>query len=171
VNYDDIDDKFDLPKMIIKPLYFGMGVNVLAPMAILLVCFYLNQHVYMPNRVGTMANTLFWLFGVMALSEAGLALWWRFRLMRKPMVRRQETMEEDIRAELLRRSRPVFVMIASISLWGYLYFFLAGRFEESVFFVLFSFIVFQVVRPRYGYVRQLIRRQREMLERHELLSD
>jgi hypothetical protein len=171
VKNSDIDERFDLARLIVKPLYFGMAVNVMAPAAVLLVCFYLNQNSYMPNRVGDLAGPLLYIFGALAVVESAFALWWRVQLMKKPMLRRVETAEADIIQELYRRSRPVFILIASTSLYGIAYYSLTGRFEEAVFFVIFSFIVFQVVRPRYGFLRQLIRRQLDMVERGEVRTE
>jgi hypothetical protein len=98
----------------------------------------------------------------MAATEGAFAFWWRGKLLERPMVRRKETFQQDIMHGLFRASRPVFILIASISLYGYLYYFLTGRFSEAVFMVLFSFIVFQFVRPRFGAVNKLIERQYKM---------
>lgn len=170
MNQEVIDDKFDLAKIIIKPLYFGLIVNIAVPMVLLMVCYYMSNHYYMENRIGTFANKLFYIFGAMALAEAGLALWWRSSLFKKPMIRRVETFESDFASSLLSRIRPIFMVIASICIYGYIYYFASGRFQEAVFFVVFSFVVFQVVRPRYGWVRKLISYQKSLVSRRELLS-
>ncbi|MFQ5454378.1 MAG: hypothetical protein ACE5D6_09365, partial [Candidatus Zixiibacteriota bacterium] len=57
-----------------------------------------------------------------------------------------------------------------ISLYGFIYFFLTGRFKEAVFFVVFSFLVFQIVRPRYGFIRKLIDSQKKLVERGTFLN-
>ena len=165
------DDKFDLAKIIIKPLYFGLIVNVAVPMTLLMVCYYVSNNYYLENRIGTFANKLFYLFGALALAEAGLALWWRSSMFRKPMIRREETFETDFASSLLSRIRPIFLVIASICLYGYIYYFASGRFQEAVFFVVFSFVVFQVVRPRYGWVRKLISHQKSLVSHGEFLSE
>ncbi len=169
--HDIFDDNYDLSRIIVKPLYFGLLVNIMLPVALLLVCYYLSNNHYIENRLGRAANTLFWVFGMLSLMEAGFSLWWRSGLFKKPMIRRLETFESDFTTSLLSRSRPVFLVIASISLYGYVYFFITGRFQEAVFFIVLSFIVFQVVRPRYGYVRKLIKYQKGLVDRGELLSN
>lgn len=171
MNRTRYDEEFDLARIVVRPLYFGMVANVFVPMVLLLLCYYVNNKYYLENRIGDFANSLFYLFGVLALGQAAVALWWRHSRFRKPMIRRAETFEADFSDGLLQRSRPVFVLIASISLWGYIYFFFTGRFREAVFFVVFSFLVFQVVRPRYGYVRRLIGYQKELVKRRELPGD
>ena len=165
------DDKYDLAKIIIKPLYFGLIVNVAVPMVLLMVCYYVNNNNYLENRVGTFANELFYLFGALALAEAVLALWWRSSLFKKPMIRRSGTFETDFTSSLLSRTRVIFLVIASICIYGYVYYFVSGRFQEAVFFVVFSFVVFQVVRPRYGWVRKLISHQKSLVARGEFLSE
>ncbi|MFH1686308.1 MAG: hypothetical protein ABIE70_02150 [bacterium] len=167
--YEDYSG-LDLTRIIVKPLYFGMLVNIIAPMAGLFVCYWLNnQDTPMENRVGDFANTLYYIIGAVALSQAGLALWWRQKSFARPMVRSMESFEDDLRDSLIAASKPVFILIAAISLWGYLYFFLTGRFNEGAFVVLFSFVVFQVIRPRQGGLKKLIDRQRQLVKEGKLL--
>ena len=164
------DFEYDLPRILAKPLYFGLFVNVIVPMALLFVCFYLDKNYSMDNHAGAAANSLYYVLAVMSVAQAGLALWWRRRLFQQPMITRPETFEQDLATGFLRCSRPVFIVVALISLYGYIYFFVTGRFSESVILVLFSFLVFQVVRPRAGFVRKLVIRQRELIEQQRHLS-
>jgi hypothetical protein len=164
------ENNSDLTGIIVKPLYFGLFVNILVPMVLLLLCYYLDQRGGVVNRVPGMANTLFYIFGVLSLAEAGFALWWRTKLYAQPMIRRRETFEEDFSKALLERSRPIFLVIASISVYGLIYFLLTARFNEAVFLVVFSFLVFQVVRPRYGMVRKLIAYQQKLAEQGKFLT-
>ncbi|HWR82364.1 MAG TPA: hypothetical protein VN285_03605 [Candidatus Deferrimicrobium sp.] len=161
----DEDDDVDLVKVIIQPLYFGMVANILIPMVGLFICYYINNRHGRTNMVGDLANTLFFVFGALALVQAGIALYWRHRRLGQPMIRTKETIEEDIAGGLLRVSRIVLAGVAAISLWGFLYFYLTGRFRETVAFVLFSFVVFQLVRPRHGSARRLVSRQRALFEK------
>lgn len=157
-----LDDEHDLTRIIVRPLYFGMLVNIIAPMILLAICYHLSNTQAVNNKVGDMSSTLFYIFAAGALLEAGAALWLRQRMFTIPMIRRMETFEEDFSNELLRRSRIVFVVIASISLWGFLFFFLTGEFLEAVLFVVISFITFQLVRPRYGSTRKLVAAQEKL---------
>jgi hypothetical protein len=166
-----LDDEYDLNRIIIRPLYFGLVVNILVPMGLLLICWYFENQQSWYNRIGESANTLFYVFGLLAIAQAGLALWWRGKMMNQPMIRRKETFEDDFAHSLLSRSKPIFLTIAGISLYGIVYFYLTARFKETVFLVFFSFIVFQVVRPRFGFIRKLIARQKEMVESGTLRRD
>jgi hypothetical protein len=169
-HHHETDADYDLAAMIARPLYFGMMFNIVIPAALLFGCHYLSSNTYMTNYIPGIANGLLYVFAFLALGQAALALWWRNLLMAKPMVIREASFEYDIGNELLKRSKPVFLLIAAITFWGYAYFLLTGRFAESAIFVVFSFVVFQVVRPRYGSVGKLIRYQRALVDRGHLMG-
>ena len=164
------DDKYDLNKIIVKPLYFGLVVNVLIPMGLLFACYYFEGQQSGYNRIGESANPVFYLFCACALAQAAVALWWRSRLMKQPMIRKQETFEHDLIANLASVSQQIFVIIAAISLWGLVYYYLTARFKETVVLVLFSFIVFQFVRPRFAFIRKLIASQEELVKQGKFLQ-
>lgn len=157
-------EPIELHRILARPLYFGLICNVILPMGLLMACFYHDKYYDIENKLGDFADSLFYVFLVFAATEGAFAYWWRGKLLEKPMVHRKETFQQDVLIGLLRASRPVFILIASISLYGYLYYFLSGRFTEAVFMVLFSFIVFQFVRPRLGAVNKLIENQFQMAE-------
>jgi hypothetical protein len=161
---------YDLASLVIKPLYFGLVANILVPMALLFVCYYLEMHNPPPDRLGFGANTLFIVFAVLAVSQAAYSLWYRSKQFAKPMVTHIDRLEIDVKRALVSRSRPVFIMVGAISLWGVVFYLLTGRFNDGVMFVVFSFIVFQFIRPRYGSVQKLLDHQCEMAKRGELLS-
>jgi len=158
-----VHENVELTPIVAKPLYFGLVVNVAIPVGLLMVCYWLNNRMYLENRLGDFANPLMYIFVAIGLAKALAALWWREKMLTQPMVRRKETFEQDVLSGFIRISRPVFLLIASISLYGYVYFFLTGRFEEAVIFVLMSFLAFQVVRPRFGKVRKVVEQQMEMV--------
>ncbi len=161
---DDLNS-YDLSAIVVRPLYFGMGVNIIAPAAVLLICYYLNENHYMENRLGDLANTVFYVFAGLAMVQAGIALWLRQKAFERPMIKSEATLQQDIADELAAATRPIFVLIAAISLWGFVYFFLTGRFQEALVFVVGSFLVFQVVRPRVGSARKLVQAQKELFDR------
>lgn len=166
-NYD-MDD-YDLNHILVKPLYFGMFVNITIPMALLFVCYYINNKYGVHDSLGAVGTPVLYVLGAAALAEAVFVVWWRGKLFGQPMIRRKETFEADFASEYYHRCRPLFAVIASICVYGYLFYFLTGRFNESVAFVVFSFLVFQLVRPRYGLVKKLIDRQKAMTERGQFL--
>lgn len=165
----DVDD-CDLTSMVARPLYLGMMINIIIPAGLLFGCYYISNRFHPANQVPSIANGLFYTLCALALAQAAVAIWLRNQRWEAPMVRSAQTFELDIGAELLKRSKPIFMLIAAISLWGFIYFGLTGRFVETMIFVLFSFVVFQVVRPRYGSVRKLVIHQLQLAERSEFMA-
>ncbi len=162
-----IQDKrpeLNMVSIMVKPLYFGIVSNILIPGALLLVCYYINSNYVVVNRLGDMANTVFYLFVVLALGQAALALWLRHKRYHEPMIRSEVTYHEDLTAGMMVALRPVFIMIAAICLYGYAYFLLTGRFTEAVLFVFGSFLIFQFVRPRHGQVKRLVAIQDRLVQ-------
>ena len=156
----------DLYQLMAAPLYVGLFVNVLLPMGLLFLCYYANQNFWVTNQVGDFADPLFWVAGILSIGQAGFALWWRTKRLQQPMIHRKETFQGDLKANLVRLLRPVFYLIAGISLYGFLYFYLTGRFDEAVFIVVFSFLVFQVVRPRMGMIKKIVSHQEELVKQN-----
>lgn len=170
MSIDIHDDDYDLSPIIARPLYFALGVNILAPMVLLGICYYIHTNSPLDNRVGESANMLFYVFAFLAATEAAFAYWLRYRTLHAPMIRREESFVEDFSEQLLVRSRPVFLIIAGISVYGYIYFYLTGRFPEAMLFVVTSFVVFQFVRPRFGGVRKILRHQKDLADRGQFFS-
>ena len=159
-------DAVDLHFVMIKPLYFGLVVNILIPMALILICYFVEvKGGGIVNQVGELASTLFYLVVAIGIVQAVLAFWWRQKMFGELLVKSAETFQDDLAHSLLVKSRPVFLLIALVAVWGIGYYFLTGRFLETVVIVFFSFVAFQVVRPRFGFIERLIARQAELLER------
>ena len=165
-----IDDDYDLNRIIVRPLYFGMLSNIILPVAGLFVCYYFNNKGPRPNMLGESSDMVFYLFLAMAVGETALAVWWRTKFFKSPMIRTKETFERDFSDEYLKRSRPLFILIASISIYGYIYYYLTGEFNAAAWFVVGSFLVFQLVRPRHGLVRKLIEQQKKLVEQGQFLQ-
>ncbi len=163
-------DTIELYRIMNKSLYFGMMSNIIIPMGLLLACYFFDQRYHPAINLGDFANTLFYIFLILGATQGAFAFWWRQQLMLKPMIRRRDTFQSDLALGLTRISRPVFMLVGAISLYGVLYFVLTGRFEETMFMVILSFVVFQVVRPRYGLVSKLIDNQYAMAEKGEFYT-
>jgi len=164
------DTGYDLHLMLAKPLYFALFVNVLVPAALLYLCHYATNNNLVQSRIeGELADALFYVFAAAALIQGAAAFGWRRRLFARPMIVSMESFQEDMSSGLMRASRPVSLMVAAISGWGYLYFWLTGRFREAVVLVLFSFVVYQIVRPRLGSLKKLVAYQKQLAEKGQLL--
>jgi hypothetical protein len=165
------DDQIDLTHIIVKPLYFGMLFNVTIPMILLVIIYFLNGKSGGTNHVGDNINFYLYLFVAVAGVETAAIIWWREKLFKAPMIRSAETFESDFGKEYLKRCKPLFLAISSLSLYGFAFHFLTGRFKESAIFVLLSYVIFQLARPRHGLVHKLVARQRELVQKGEFLRD
>ncbi len=163
--------EYDLAKIVAKCLYTGMAINVIIPVSLLFICYYISNNYYVSNQLGDMTKPVFYIFGILALSQAGLAIWWRGLRVNRLLVRGPDTFESDLTTNLARALKPVFFLIGSISIYGYLYFALTGMFTETVFFVILSFVVFQIIRPRYGFLEKVIARQQELTSKRFFYND
>ena len=159
------DSTYNLTGIIAKPLYFGTFVNVVVPGMLLLLCFFIEKNRGWAPLVDLYyLNTIRTVIAVAALLHLGLVIWWRSKLYASPMIRKKETFEQDFAADYFRRTKPLFMAIASLALYSVIYFFLTGEFDN--FFLgtfIYCFLVFQFVRPRYGLVQKLIERQEKLV--------
>lgn len=165
------DNSIDIFGILAKTLYLGLFTNVMLPVGLLMICYYYDQNSYVSDKVGEMGDLIFFVLAALASGQAAYAFWLRGKVLREPMIRSEETFEKDLASGLLRVLRPIFLIIASISLYGYLYFYLTGRFLETVFVVLISFIVFQIIRPRQGAIRKLIKHQKNLVTKGVFLGN
>lgn len=170
MNTERDPDRYDLARMIAASLYQGILINILLPAGLLMVAYFLDQRGAVSNSVGGFANTLFYVLAVVTLAEGVVALLWRQKTLHQPMIHRRETFEEDIREGLKDRLRPIFLLIAAMALNGFIYYLLTGRFKEAMAFVLLSFVSFQIVRPRYGMLRTVVKTQEELVSRGQFMN-
>ncbi len=167
---NNIEDRYDLSRIIVKPLYFGLGVNVVIPGSLLFICYYINDRGGVDNLLGDMANTTFFIFIALTVIIGLSALLLLRKKLEGPLIKREETFQEDLINSMVTHTRPIFILISMISVLGIIYFFLTGRFDEAVLFVVLSFIVFQLVRPRYGSLKKLIAKQQKYVEEGKFLN-
>lgn len=162
------DTGVELHRILAKSLYFALVVNVLIPAVGLFLCKYIADNYFPPNRIGDLVRPVFYLFAGLAVLQGGLAWWWQRRLLDRPMIVSLESFQEDMRTGLSGASQPVSLLVAGISLYGYIYFALTGFFMETGILVVFSFVGYQVVRPRLGSLEKLVKRQKQMAEQGNL---
>jgi len=168
---NDIDERYDLSRIIAKPLYFGLGMNVIIPGILLFVCYFINERGGVNNILGDSANLFFYIFIGLTVIIALMALMKLRKGLQQPLIKSKETFEPDLLNSIVAQTRPVFIIISFIAGLGIIYYFLTGRFTEAVLFVVLSFIVFQLVRPRYGSLRKLIVKQQAYVEEGKFLNE
>lgn len=166
------DSDYNLTGIIAKPLYFGTFINVLLPGLLLLGCYYLEKGNGWASMVDPYyLNPIRTVIAVIALAHLGAVIFWRTKIYNSPMISRKDNFESDFKEEYYRRTKPLFVAIAAISLYGVIYFFLTGEFDNFFLGIyIFCFLVFQFVRPRFGLVQKLIERQEKLVKEGKLRS-
>ena len=91
-------DKYDLNHIIIKPLYTGLVINILIPMAFILICYYLDNNQSLYNRIGDSAYGLFIVLAVLSAAQTVYALLMRNKMMSTPMaLNRMTTVKKGFR--------------------------------------------------------------------------
>lgn len=162
--------QYNVNHIIAKSLYFGLVLNIIFPAVLIYICYYFDQNRTMLNRVGDFAYNLFIIIALLSLVQAGLAFFMRNKILNRPVIESKGTFSEDLARALGQHVRPVFILIALIAVYSFIYFFLTGRFKESLMLTIFSFLVFQVVRPRFGFVRKLIKIQEKFAEEGKFIQ-
>jgi len=164
-------ERYDLPRIIAAALYLGMFLNILMPAGLLLLCYLIHEKGGVSNLVGSFGNGLFYILAGLSVVQAVGSLYWRHKSLAQPMARSLESMQDDLREQMVKRLKPIFVVIALIAGYGVMYYLLTDRFEEGLFFVVFSFLVFQVVRPRYSSLKKLIVHQEALVKQGQKLAE
>lgn len=168
---DRVDpNQYNTNHIIAKSLYMGLLLNIIFPAILVYVCYYFDQHQTMLNRVGDFAYPLFIIIAVLSLVQAGLAFYLRNKILTTPVIETKGTFSEDLAQALGKHVRPVFLLIALIAVYSFIYFFLTGHFKETLMLTIFSFLVFQVIRPRFGFVKKLIKVQEQFAEEGKFIQ-
>lgn len=158
-------DYYNITGMMAKPLYMGMALNVLLPAALTFVCYWLDNGQKYTNAPfgGDSVNTIFIISGVLTLILAAIALIKKQQLLNKKLVTSENLINDQLTEALTKEMRPIFLMISLIALVGVGSYFMTAEFKPTLFFVMISFVVFQFVRPRTGFIKKLIEKQLDML--------
>jgi len=79
-----------------------------------------------------------------------------------PLIRSEASFEDDLKTGAFRVSMTCYAMTTAISIYGFVLFLIGGDFRTMFLFILMSFIAFQLVKPRRGFIEKVIEAQ----ERH-----
>lgn len=157
-------NKYDINSIIIKPLYLGLTLNILIPAGLIYFCYYLNSEGNRFNQVGEFAYTLFIVIAVVSVIQAAAAFYLRNQLLKTPLIKNEETFSSDMTEALMKRSVRMFILVMLISVYAFAYYMFSAKFDEALMLVVFSFVVFQVLRPRHGFARKLVEKQEEFVK-------
>jgi hypothetical protein len=156
----DSESKVDLNRLLLKPVYIGLVMNILVPVILLAFVYYLDgQNFHKGVIISSKADPIFWALCGVALLEGIAAFIIRKKLFFSPMVRSKETFEEDLVLGFLTNSIICYAITTAISIYGVVLFFLGHPFETTVLFVLISMIAYQFIRPRFKFTGEVVEAQ------------
>lgn len=157
-------EKYDINHIIIKPLYLGLVINIIIPAVLIYICYYLENNYNMINKLGDFSFTLFIIICILAVVQSAAAFYLRNQLLNKPLIKSEATFSDDLSSAIMKVSKPMFLMIMLISIYGFIFYLISADFEAAMMIVVFSFVVFQVIRPRLGFAKKLIEKQEDYVE-------
>jgi len=163
--------KVDLNRLLLKPVYIGLLMNILVPVILLGIVYYLDSNGYQKGSMKTnLYNIMFWVFCAVAIIEGILAFVFKQRLFFSPMIKANETFEEDLTSGFLTSSIVCYAFTSAIAIYGFLLFFMGGPFETAGLFVLISLIAYQFVRPRFKFAEKVVEAQEKLVAEGRFLQ-
>jgi hypothetical protein len=140
-------------------------MNALFPVALLAFAYFA-----FPDRAADTTSPLessgilFWVLGIIAIVEGGIAILLRQKLFFSPMIYSKETFVEDLTTQTFTFSIICYAITAGISIYGFVLFMLDGTLNQLILFIVISYLAFLVTRPRHGFMKRVIDRQWALVE-------
>ena len=155
----------DLNAVLVKPLYFGLLMNIFMPATLLLIAYFMEQGEIMKRQLSfTNGDLLFWILLAMAVIDGAVAIFMRQKLFFAPMILTKETFTDDLTARVLKASIVCYAITTAISVYGFALYMASGGFDRLFLFIFISFIAFQIIRPRHGFLKKVIEAQEKLVE-------
>ncbi|PKK81996.1 MAG: hypothetical protein CVT49_15945 [candidate division Zixibacteria bacterium HGW-Zixibacteria-1] len=159
------ESKIDINKLLIKPVYIGLFMNILVPAILLGIVYYIDKNGGQGRGLTSDTyNIMFWALCVVAISEGAMAFILRQKFFFSPMAVSKETLEDDLVRGFMNASIICYAFTSAIAIYGLILFFMGGTFETMVLFVLISMIAYQFIRPRYGFAKKVIEAQEKFVQ-------
>ena len=114
-------DKYDvdLAKILVKPLYIGLLMNIFVPVVILAVAYYIDKgggkEALVPAET---LNIIFWVLAAVAVVDGAVAVILKQKFFFAPMIQTKETFEDDLTAGVFGSSLICFGFTAAITIYG-----------------------------------------------------
>jgi len=152
----------DINRALVKPIYLGLAMNIFFPSVVALAIYFLESEggVRVPEPGNS--DLLLWILAAVAVIDGALAIFFRQKRFYAPMIKSEQTFADDFYAGVMTASILVFSLCAAIAVYGVVVYFITGTFDYLLFFVILSFVAFQIVRPRPGFLKKVLEAQ----ERH-----
>jgi hypothetical protein len=162
----------DLSRVLAKPLYLGLLINIFFPAIILGIAYYLGKGEPLEPKMPTeQLNIIFWALMAVAISDGAIAYFLKRKRFFVPMIRYKATFESDFSQGVFRASILGFAITAAIPIYGVVFYFLGGSFEHLFLFIIISFIVFQLIRPRFGFLEKVLAAQEKFVAEGRFLIE
>jgi hypothetical protein len=152
--------QIDLNKLLIKPLYLGLMMNIFIPVLILGIAYYIDVSGGRSSTVpDETLNIIFWALAIVSVLDGIAAIIVKQRLFFQPMIRSKETFEDDLTSRVTTVSIICYSMTTSVAVYGFVLYLFSGKFDHFLLFVFISFIAFQLIRPRYKFMERVVQAQ------------
>ncbi|MEW5922781.1 MAG: hypothetical protein AB1746_02210 [Candidatus Zixiibacteriota bacterium] len=152
--------KFDINRLLIKPVYIGLFLNIMLPIIFLAIVYYVDKNGGRNiNYDADTYNKFFWIFCVVAIAEGVTAFIVKQKLFFSPMIKSKETFEDDLLKGFMTASIICYAFTSGIGVYGLVLFLIGGTFETAVLFFLISMIAYQFIRPRYAFAEKVVAAQ------------
>ncbi len=163
--------KIDINAVLIKPIYIGLLINALIPVAIVGIAYYFEQSGGMTSSMSSEnLEFIFYIFAGLGVVDGGLAIFLKQKLFFSPLIKSKESFVEDFMQGFFAKSIVCYAIIAAIAIYGLVMYFLGGTFNQLLFLVLMSFIAFQIIRPRAKFAEKVLAAQEQFVEQGRFLS-
>jgi hypothetical protein len=160
----------DLTRLMVKPLYFGLLMNIFVPVLILVIAYYLDRSGQSFSEMTlSELNIFFWALIIVSVADIGAGYFFMRKRFFAPMIRSKETFEDDLAKGIFTNSIICYSFSMAIAIYGLVFYFLGGKFMELLFFIFLSFISFQLVRPRLGFMEKVLAAQEKHVEEGRFL--
>jgi len=155
----------DLNAVLVRPLYFGLLMNIFVPALLLLIAYFIDQGKIMERSLTfTGGDLLFWVFLVVAIADGAVAIFMRQKLFFAPMILKKETFADDLTARVFKASIVCYAITTAIAIYGFALYMASGGFDRLFLFIFISFIAFQIIRPRHGFIKKVIEAQEKHVD-------
>ena len=167
-----IKHNIDLSHVLVKPLYMGLLINIFIPVLILGIAYYMESEHAIEARLSTNdLNLFFWALAAVAIADGAVAILLKQKRFFAPMIKSKETFEEDFEAGVFRGSIICYALTSMISVYGLVFYVLGRTLAHLFFFVFVSFIAFQLIRPRLGFLEKVLKAQEKHVKEGRLVRD
>ncbi len=154
------EKQIDLHRLLIKPLYMGLMINIFIPVIILAIAYYIDISGGRSSTVPPETlNILFWTLAAVAAVDGIAAIFIKQKLFFAPMIQSQETFEDDLTTRVTSASIVCYALTTAIVVYGFVLYMIGGVFNHLLLFTFVSFIAFQLIRPRYSFMEKVVATQ------------